>query len=187
MIRPAERPSCLLPQWVEIGLASRQGSSPNLSFQLERLGAIGADDEPVAQPLVDERSDERVERQGAGGELLLLGRGKARDHKAVTDIYAELIARAAARRVGVEPGPQSLRPDPAAVTDLQVLGRHRPTAHADIQKPVALPDGIDAGRAPRYLFVRPVLEAVKWPGLQFLHSNPPRPDANQLVHENSQQ
>jgi hypothetical protein len=65
--------------------------------------------------------------------------------------------------------------DPAALADLQVLGGHGPAAHADIQQPVTLPDGVDTGRPPGYLLVRPALEAVKWPGLQLLHGQPPCP------------
>jgi hypothetical protein len=49
--------------------------------------------------------------------------------------------------------------------------------------PVAVPDGIDAGRAAGYLLVGPILEAVEWPGRQPLHSTPPWLDANRLAHE----
>jgi hypothetical protein len=91
--------------------------------------------------------------------------GKARDHRAVTDIHAELIARPTARCVGVESGPQSLRPDPSAVADLQVLGRHRPSAHAAIQQPIVLPEGMDAARPLRYLFVGQSWKRCSGPGL----------------------
>ena len=77
--------------------------------------------------------------------------------------------------MAVEPGPQALGHGPTTLADLQVLGRHGPTAHADIQQPVTFPDGVDADRALGYLFVRPVLEAVEWPGLQLLYGQPPCP------------
>ena len=67
--------------------------------------------------------------------------------------------------------------------DLQVLGRHGPAAPAHVQQPVAIPDGVDTGRPLGYLPVRPVLEAVKWPGLQLPHGKGHRPDANRLAHE----
>ena len=80
-----------------IGLARLKVTSANISFQLERLGAIGADDEPVGQPFADKRSNEGIERQGAGDELLLLQWGERWHHEAVTDIHTELVTRAATR------------------------------------------------------------------------------------------
>jgi hypothetical protein len=119
------------------GLPAASDPRPNLSFQLERLGAIRADDESVGQRLVDEGADEAVERQAADGELVLLGWRKALDHEAVTDVHAELVAGAPARGMAGESGPQSLGHDSTAGADLQVLGGHGPTAHADVQQPVA--------------------------------------------------
>jgi hypothetical protein len=104
------------------------------------------------------------------------------DHEAVADIHAELIPRTATRCMRVEPGPQAFGHDPPARADLEVVSGHGPAAHADIQQPVAIPDGIDAGRPRRYLLVRPVLEAVEWPGLQLLHGSLLGQDANGLAH-----
>jgi hypothetical protein len=58
-----------------------------------------------------------------------------------------------------------------------------PSAHADVQQPIALPDGVDAGRPLRHLLIRPVPEAVNCPSFQLLHGMPPWPDANRLAHE----
>jgi hypothetical protein len=61
----------------------------------------------------------------------------------------------------VEPSPQALGHDPAVGADLKVLSGHRPAAHADIQQPVTIPDGVDASSTLGNLIVGPVLEAVK--------------------------
>jgi hypothetical protein len=52
--------------------------------------------------------------------------------------------------------------NPVASADLQVLADHGATAHADIQQPLAVPDGVDAGHPLQYLLVRPILEG--WSG-----------------------
>jgi hypothetical protein len=104
-------------QWIQIRLAGREHPSSNISLQLGRLGSVGDDNKPIGQPLAHECTDETVERQGASGDLLPLRWVELWHHKAVTDVDAELISRATARRMGVEPGPQSLRHDPAAIAD----------------------------------------------------------------------
>jgi hypothetical protein len=134
---------------------------------------------------VDERSGEAVERQAAGGELLLLGWGEGWDHEAVADIDAELIPRAATRRMRVEPSPQAFEHGPAARAGLEVVSGHGSAAHADIYQPVTVPDGIDASGTPGNLIVGPVPEAVKRPGLQLMPFKPHLPDANRPAHRAS--
>jgi hypothetical protein len=131
---------------------------------------------------VDEPSGEAVERQTAGGELLLLGWGKGGDHEAVTDIHAELIPRATTRRMRVEPSPQAFGHGAAAAADLQVLGGHGPSAHSHIDQPVTVPDGVDASGTLGNLIVGPVPEAVKRPDLRLMPFKPHLPDANRLAH-----
>ena len=46
-------------------------------------------------------------------------------------------------------GLKSLDLDSTAVAGLQVLGRHRPSAHANRAEPIALPDGVNARRPAR--------------------------------------
>src|SRR5215217_4550017 len=94
------------------------------------------------------------------------------DHEAVTDIHTELIPRAAASCVGIEPSPQTLGHDPAIGADLELRSGHGPAAHADIHQPVTLPDGVDTSGTLGNLIVGPVPEAVTWPCLQLLHRAP---------------
>jgi hypothetical protein len=75
--------------------------------------------------------------------------------------------------------------------EIRLPGRERPAPNSFVQpgrlasmggddKPV----GQTVTHEPLgYLFVRPVTEAVKWPGLQLLHGAPPLPDASRLARE----
>ncbi len=106
-------------QWIQIRPSHRERPSSNRCLQPHGFGPIGGDDQPVGEPVADERSGEAVQRQPPAGELLLLGWGEGRDHEAVTDIHTELVPGAAARCMRVEPSPQALGHDPAIGADLQ--------------------------------------------------------------------